>query len=57
MWNTNAASLTPNPRIIATADTTRMSGSISASLISTKSKLPTLRPIAKKPSNRTTAPT
>ena len=56
-WKTKAASFTPNPRIIATADTTRISGSISASVISAKSKLPTLRPIAKKPSNRTTAPT
>ena len=49
----NAASLTPNPRIIATADITIISSGISDSTISTKSKLPMLNPIAKNPNNKT----
>ena len=53
----NAASLTPRPRIIATADIAIISGGISDSLISAKSKLPTLNQLAKNPSNNTTAPT
>ena len=53
----NAASFTPKPRIIATADITTMSSGISDSVISAKSKLPTLNPIAKNHNNNTTAPT
>jgi len=43
--------------MIATAAGTTTSVGISASLMSAKSKLPTLRPIAKSPRSKITAPT
>ena len=43
--------------MIATAAGNRISGGIAASLMSAKSKLPTLRPIANNPKRRITAPT
>ena len=52
----NTASFTPNPIVMATAESITMSGGISDSLISAKSKLPMVRPIIRKPSNKTTAP-
>ena len=57
MWNKNAASFTPRPITIATAASKTRSSGISDSLMSTKSKLPTLKPIVKNPKRRITAPT
>ena len=52
----NAANLTPSPMIIATAASRAKSLGISDSFMSTKSKLPTLRPIVKNPKRRIAAP-
>ena len=56
MWNINAASFTPRPIAIATAETNTISCGIFDSSISAKSKLPMVRPIINNPNSKTTAP-